>query len=89
VTEALALTAYEEKAPSAWEWARAKYPDAIVVRIINVETRKQAFVKLEEETGFMLDGSTHYIGVPPGGLSVDDEAALVAECDRDWCQTLQ
>ena len=80
----LALEEGAPPAPSAWEWARAKWPGKVVIRVINIPTRKQAFAALEAEAGFLVDGSTHYIGAPAGSLSPNDEAELVAECDRNW-----
>lgn len=70
-------------APSAWKWARAKWPGSIVIRVIDLLEEKQEFAVLEAETGFLVDGSTHFLNTA-SGLGPAEEDAIVAEYDRRW-----
>ena len=70
--------------PSAWDWARAKWPGKPVIRVINMASAKQAFAVLEAEVGFLVDGSTHFINTPAGGLSTAQHDVLVAAYDEAW-----
>jgi hypothetical protein len=71
------------RAPSAWKWARAKWPGRIIIRIIDLLEEQQEFAVLEFEAGFLVDGATHFLNTP-SGLGPNEEDAIVAEYDRRW-----
>jgi len=70
-------------ATSAWKWARATWPGRKIIRVIDLLHEKQAFVVIENEVGWLVDGSTHFLN-PPSGLGPVDEDLIVAEYDAAW-----
>lgn len=72
------------QAPSAWDWARIAYPGKLVVRIIDLRQKRQAFAVVEAENGFLVDGSTHFLHTFGTPLTPQQEDAITAEYDRLW-----
>lgn len=90
MAEQLALadaTLSAQPAPSAWKWAREKWPGRKIVRVIDLRQKQQAFVLIAEDSGFLSDGATHFLHTPATEMSPAQHAAIIAEYDiawRDW-----
>ena len=72
------------RAPSAWTWAREHYAGRKIARVIDLRHKQQAFVVINEESGYLVDGSTHFLHTPAAGLTPDEETAALAEYDAAW-----